>query len=331
MFIVHNDIDELPVVKEKIEAFFPGVKVEIVHGQMKSSQIERIMHDFFEGKVQVLVATSIVESGLDVPSANTLIVIGAERFGLSQLYQLKGRVGRGVEKGYCYLLTTPGVKLTPEAAKRLEAMKKLSPLGGGFQLALKDLEIRGAGTLLGPKQSGFVESVGLDLYMKLFEEAVKEKEERDVKLNLPYEAFIPDDFIEDPREKVKLYSQIASTDDPRELMEKLKDIRGYLPDPIVNMFKVMQLKKLAREVGVTEISVSSSGRAVISFGEETSVSPEKLVEFVKERKAVFTPERKLFVDAKDLDTLISMLEELKGNSGEISNAGIDGVSGDSSR
>ena len=311
VFIVHNDIDELPFIKEKIESFFPGVKVEIVHGQMKSSQIEKIMHSFFEGKVQVLVATSIVESGLDVPSANTLIVIGAERFGLSQLYQLKGRVGRGVEKGYCYLLTTPGVKLTPEAAKRLEAMKKLSPLGGGFQLALKDLEIRGAGTLLGPKQSGFVESVGLDLYMKLFEEAVKEKEEEDVKLNLPYEAFIPDDFIEDPKEKMKLYSQMASSGSSRELLEKLREIRGYLPDPVVNMFKVMQLKNLAKEIGIKEITVSPSGKAIISFQEETSVSPEKLVEFVKEQKAVFTPERKLYVEVKDLDNLISLIEELK--------------------
>ncbi len=311
VFIVHNDIEELPAIKEKVETFFPNVKVEIVHGQMRPSQIEKIMHSFFEGKVQVLVSTSIVESGLDVPSANTLVVIGAERFGLSQLYQLKGRVGRGVEKGYCYLLTTPGTKLTPEAAKRLEAMKKLSPLGGGFQLALKDLEIRGAGTLLGPKQSGFVESVGLDLYMKLFEEVVKEREEEDVKLNLPYEAFIPEDFIEDPKEKVKLYSQIASTENPQELMEKLKEIRGYLPDPIVNMFKVMQIKKLAGELGIKEISVSPSGRAVISFGEEVKIPPEKLVEFVKRKEAVFTPDRKLYLEAKDIDSLLKILEELK--------------------
>jgi len=312
VFIVHNDIEELPFIKEKIESFFPKVKVELVHGQMKPSQIEKVMHQFFEGKVQVLVATSIVESGLDVPSANTLIVIGAERFGLSQLYQLKGRVGRGVEKGYCYLLTTPGVKLTPEAAKRLEAMRKLSPLGGGFQLAMKDLEIRGAGTLLGPKQSGFVESVGLDLYMKLFEEVVKEKEEEgDVKLNLPYEAFIPEDFIEDPKEKVKLYSQIASSENPQELMERLKEIRGYLPDPIVNMFKVMRVKKLSRELGIKEITVSPSGKAIISFGNEAAVSPEKLVEFVKEKNAVFTPEGKLYIEVKDLDGLVSTLEELK--------------------
>ncbi len=311
VFVVHNDISALEEIKEKIEKFFSGVKVEIVHGQMRSSEIEKTMHQFFEGKIQVLVSTSIVESGLDVPTANTLVVIGAERFGLSQLYQLKGRVGRGVEKGYCYLLTTPNVKLTPEAVKRLEAMKKLAPLGGGFQLALKDLEIRGAGTLLGPKQSGFVESIGLDLYAKLLEEVTKEREEEDVRINIPFEAFIPDTFVEDSKEKVKLYSEMASAENIAEFMENLKKIRGYLPDPVVNLFKTMQLKRIAGEIGVKEISLTPSGKAIISFGENPKVSPEALVEFVKERGATFTPDRKLYFDAKDLDALLEALTSLK--------------------
>ena len=312
VFVVHNDISELPLIREKILSFFPKARVEIVHGQMKPSQIEKIMHSFFEGKVDVLVSTSIVESGLDVPSANTLIVIGAENFGLSQLYQLKGRVGRGVEKGYCYLLTSPRARLTPEAVKRLEAMKKLAPLGGGFQLALKDLEIRGAGTLLGPKQSGFVESVGLELYTKLFEEVLKEREEEeDVKLNLPFEAFIPEDFVEDEREKLKLYSQLAKAKEPEEVMKELQELRGHLPDPLVNLFKTMKVKKLARELGIKEISATPSGRAIIAFGDEPKVSPEKLVEFVKEKGATFTPDRKLYVEAKGLDGLIEILTELK--------------------
>ncbi|WP_456436544.1 transcription-repair coupling factor [Thermovibrio ammonificans] len=312
VFIVQNDISKLEEIKEKVERLFPGVKVGVVHGQMRSSQIEKVMHQFFEGELQVLVSTAIVESGLDVPTANTLIVIGAERFGLSQLYQLKGRVGRGVEKGYCYLFTTPGVKLTAEAVKRLEAMKKLAPLGGGFQLALKDLEIRGAGTLLGPKQSGFVESVGLDLYMKLFEEVAKEQEESgDVKINLPYEAFIPEDFVEDPKEKLKLYSQLAASANPDELLEKLKEVRGYLPDPLVNLFKVMKLKRIAKELGVKEVAMAPSGRVIIAFGDEVAVSPERLVEFVKESGGTFTPDRKLYVQVKDLDDLINTLSSLK--------------------
>ena len=312
VFVVHNDISELPNIKEKILSFFPRIKVEIVHGQMKPTEIEKIMHAFFEGKIDVLVSTSIVESGLDVPSANTLIVIGAENFGLSQLYQLKGRVGRGIEKGYCYLLTSPRARLTPEAVKRLEAMKRLAPLGGGFQLALKDLEIRGAGTLLGPKQSGFVESVGLELYTKLFNEVLEEKEEEeDVRLNLPFEAFIPDDFVEDRKEKLKLYSRLASSKEPEEVMREIEKVRGALPDPLVNLFKTMKLKKLARELGVREISVSPGGKAIIVFGSETSASPEKLVELVKERGATFTPDRKLYLEVKELDELIKTLEELK--------------------
>ncbi|RUM90236.1 MAG: transcription-repair coupling factor [Thermovibrio sp.] len=322
VFIVHNDISALPEIKEKVEKFFPNVKVEIAHGQMRSSQIEKTMHQFFEGKIQVLISTSIVESGLDVPSANTLIVIGAERFGLSQLYQLKGRVGRGVEKGYCYLLTSPNVKLTPEAIKRLEAMKKLSPLGGGFQLALRDLEIRGAGTLLGPKQSGFVESVGLELYTKLLEEITKERKEEDVKINIPFEAFIPDTFIEDPKEKVKLYSQMASSENPEEFLGNLKKLRGYLPDPVVNLFKTMQIKKIAKELGIKEVSVTPSMKAIISFGESPNVSPETLVSFVKEKGTVFTSDRKLYFDVKDLDELIEVLRNLRERENEESSNSI---------
>jgi transcription-repair coupling factor (superfamily II helicase) len=311
VFIVQNDIDELEPLKEKVKKIFPEVSVEIVHGQMKADRIERIMHNFFEGKVQILVATAIVESGLDVPSANTLIVIGAERFGLSQLYQLKGRVGRGIEKGYCYLLTSPKAKLTSEAVKRLEAMKKLSPLGGGFQLALKDLEIRGAGTLLGPKQSGFVNTVGLDLYLKLFEEVAKEKEEEDVKINIPVEAFIPEDYIEDTKERLRIYGELSKADDPERIMEELKKVHGYLPDPLVNMFKVMKVKKLAKEVGIKEVSMTPSGKAIVTFGDEPAVSPERLVEFVKEKGATFTPDKKLHVEVGNLEGLIRVLEELQ--------------------
>ncbi len=312
VFIVQNDIDELEPLKEKIISYFPRIPVEIVHGQMKSDRIERIMHKFFEGEIKVLVSTSIVESGLDVPSANTLVVIGAERFGLSQLYQLKGRVGRGVEKGYCYLLTTPGAKLTPEAVKRLEAMKKLSPLGGGFQLALKDLEIRGAGTLLGPKQSGYVNTVGLDLYLKLFEEVAKEeREEKDVKINIPIEAFIPEDYIEDTKERLKVYSELAKGEDPEKIIEELKAIHGYIPDPIVNMFKIMKLKKLAKEIGVEEISMSPSGRALVVFGSDTKASPEKLVKLVNEKGATFTPDKRLYLSVENIDELMEILTGLK--------------------
>ena len=311
IFIVQNDIDELELLKQKIEEMFPDISVDIVHGQMKADKIERVMHSFFEGNIKILVSTSIVESGLDVPSANTLIVIGAERFGLSQLYQLRGRVGRGVEKGYCYLLTSPESKLTPEAVKRLEAMKKISPLGGGFQLAMKDLEIRGAGTLLGPKQSGFVNTVGLDLYLKLFEEVTTEKEEEDVKINVPVEAFIPEDYIEDTKERLKIYGELSKSENPEEVLREIEKIHGAIPDPLVNMFKIMKLKKLAKEIGIKEVTMTPSGKLILSFGESPAISPEKLVEFVSSRKATFTPDKKLYAGAENLDEVIKILKEIK--------------------
>ncbi|WP_022846161.1 transcription-repair coupling factor [Desulfurobacterium sp. TC5-1] len=313
VFIVHNDISSLEEIKQKIESFFPEVPSEIIHGQMRADKIERIMHRFVNGETKILIATSIVESGLDIPSANTLIVIGAENFGLSQLYQLKGRVGRGVEKGYCYLLISPKAKLTKEAVKRLEAVKKVSQLGGGFQLALKDLEIRGAGNLLGPQQSGYINSVGLDLYLKLFSEVVEEREkEKDVKLNIPVEAFIPEDYIEDSKERLKVYAELSSTENPSELLDKMKELYGPIPDPVVNTFKLFKIKKLAKELGVAELSLTPSGRLILKFSDEVNISPDQLVEYVKEKGATFTPDKTLYVDAgTTLEKVEETLKELK--------------------
>ncbi|SNR85761.1 transcription-repair coupling factor [Desulfurobacterium atlanticum] len=313
IFIVHNDISSLEEIRQKVEAMFPDTPAEIIHGQMRADKVERIMHRFIEGEIKILIATSIIESGIDIPSANTLIVIGAENFGLSQLYQLKGRVGRGVEKGYCYLLTSPKAKLTKDAVKRLEAIKKVSQLGGGFQLALKDLEIRGAGNLLGPQQSGYINSVGLDLYMKLFSEVLEEKEqEKDVKLNVPVEAFIPEDYIQDAKERIKIYSELSTAENPQTLLSKMEELYGPIPDPVVNTFKLFRIKKLAKALGVMELSLTPSGKLILKFGNDINIDPEKLVEFVKEKEATFTPERILYIDCgTSLENVEATLKELK--------------------
>ena len=313
VFIVHNDISSLEEIKQNVEEMFPDTPVEIIHGQMRADKIERIMHRFVEGEIKILIATSIIESGIDIPSANTLIVIGAENFGLSQLYQLKGRVGRGVEKGYCYLLTSPKAKLTKDAVKRLEAIKKVSQLGGGFQLALKDLEIRGAGNLLGPQQSGYINSVGLDLYMKLFSEVMEEKEqEKDVKLNIPVEAFIPEDYIQDAKERLKIYAELSTAENPQTVLSKMEELYGPIPDPVVNTFKLFRIKKLAKELGVTELSLTPSGKAILKFGDDIKIDPEKLVEFVKEKGATFTPDKTLYIDCgTSLESVETTLRELK--------------------
>ena len=309
VFIVHNDISKLPEIKKVVEDFSSAV-VEVVHGKMKPSQIEKIMHKFFEGEIDVLVSTVIVESGLDVPSANTLIVIGAENLGLSQLYQLKGRVGRGVERGYCYLFVSPDVSPTPQALKRLETMKKLPLLGGGFKLALKDLEIRGAGTLLGPKQSGFVKTLGVELYSKLLEEAVREEEDSDVVINLPFDAYIPEDFIEDSKERLKIYSELAKSKNPKEFLEELRKIKGFIPDPMVNMFKIMHIKKIAKNLRIKEITSSGDGVVRLKFSKDSPVDPEKLVNLVKEEKATLTPDLTLTFKAKTLDEVENFLEKI---------------------
>ena len=311
VFIVQNDISELENLKETVQKHFPEANINIVHGKMKAERIEDVMHKFVNGSTNVLIATSIVESGLDIPSANTLIVIGAENFGLSQLYQLKGRVGRGVERGYCYLFTSPKARITPEAAKRLEAMKNLSPLGGGFQLALKDLEIRGAGNLLGPQQSGYINSIGFDLYIKMFEEVVSENEERDIRVNLPFEAFIPEDYISDTKERLRIYSEI-SNETSDQILKKIEEIHGVIPDPLINMFNTMKIKKIARELGIEEVTLTESGKLILTFVESPNVPPEKIVKLVKETKATFTPDRKLYSTANTLEEVVSFLESLKG-------------------
>ena len=321
VFIVHNDISSLENIKKEIETLFQNIPVEIIHGQMRADKIEKIMHRFVMGEIKILIATSIIESGIDIPSANTLIVIGAENFGLSQLYQLKGRVGRGIEKGYCYLLTSPRAKLTKEAVKRLEAIKKVSQLGGGFQLALKDLEIRGAGNLLGHQQSGYINSVGLDLYMKLFSEVLEEKEkEEDVKLNIPIEAFIPEDYIQDAKDRLKIYSELSTSQNPQHLQEKMKELYGPIPDPVVNTFKLFKIKTLAKTMGIQELSLTPSGRLILKFGEKIKIEPDKLVEYVTKNGATFTPDKTMYIDCGDtLESIQEILEELKEKTGDKKN------------
>ncbi|HIC87488.1 MAG TPA: DEAD/DEAH box helicase, partial [Aquificae bacterium] len=277
VFVVCNDIDSLPQIKELIEKNFPELKVETLHGQMKTSQIEKIMHDFLNKKIDVLVSTVIVESGLDIPNANTLIVLDAHKLGLSQLYQLRGRVGRSDKKGYVYLFIPKNEKLSVESLQRLEAIKDMPELGGGLKLALKDLEIRGAGTILGPKQSGFINKVGLDFYMDLLKEVLEEKEEKELTINIPIQAYIPDDYISDAKERIEIYTTLSQAKGEKELKEILKEIEksyGKLPDPVLNTFKLMEIKNLAKRLKIKEISLTSGGYLIITPYKDTKINSD---------------------------------------------------------
>ncbi len=318
VFIVCNDIDVLPKIKKFLEEHFKDKKIEVLHGQMKASQIEKIMHEFLEKKIDILVSTVIIESGIDIPSANTLIVLDAHKMGLSQLYQLRGRVGRGDKKGYVYLFIPKKEKLNSESLQRLEAIKEMPELGGGLKLALKDLEIRGAGTVLGPKQSGFINKLGLDFYMELFREVLNEEEEKDVNINIQAEAYIPENYISDTQERIEIYSAISKAKDEKSLKEILNEIEksyGKLPDPVINTFKILEIKNLAKKLKIKDITLTPNKTLIITPYKDTNINSEYLVKLAKEGEVQITPDGKIYKkNIKSLEDITLFLKKLLKNS-----------------
>ncbi len=311
VFVVQNRIDGLEDLALMIRSMFPEARVEIAHGKMKSSELEKIMYKFFKGEIEVLVSTAIVESGLDIPNANTLIVVGAEKFGLAQLYQLRGRVGRGNEMAYAYFLVNTG-NLTEEAKKRLKALQEFSELGSGLRLALRDMEIRGFGSILGKEQSGNIASIGLEEYLNLLEETVNRMkgksvmEEIEPQITIGIEAYIPDSYIEDDNLKLALYKRLMSADidELDEIRLELKDRFGQLPDEVEGLFILSQLKVLCKRLFIEKLQ--QRGKTfVFEFSshadEEILKSIAKLKGFVKKGERAF-----IFV-SDDVDPLIKSL------------------------
>src|SRR3989440_9011688 len=217
IFFVHNRVQGIQMIAQKLQKLLPEARITVGHGQMNEEQLEKVMMRFTSGEYDVLVSTTIIENGLDIPNANTIIVNNAAYFGLSQLYQLRGRVGRATHQAYAYFLYNKDSKLTPIQEKRLRAIFEATELGAGFRIAMKDLEIRGAGNLLGAEQSGFMNSVGFDLYVKLLAEAVEEVQGKraevrmpGVVVDLPLDAYLPDDYVGDRTLKVKFYQRLAN-------------------------------------------------------------------------------------------------------------------------
>ncbi len=229
---------------------------------MKEEKLEKIMLSFLNHEFDVLVTTTIIESGLDMPRVNTIVIDRADRFGLAQLYQLRGRVGRSNQRAFAYLMTPVGEKLTPEARRRLAALEEFQALGSGYHIAMRDLEIRGSGNLLGEEQSGHMEAIGYDLYCRLLEETVAELRggggvaPLDVKVDLPIAAFLPDDYVGDPQHKMDLYRKIArirKVGSCARLRDEFKDRYGPLPDPVVNLLTMQRLRVQAGSMGIDEI------------------------------------------------------------------------------
>ena len=263
VFYLHNRVDDIEKVASELESLVPEAKVAYIHGRMTETQLENILIDFIDGEYDVLVTTTIIEIGVDIPNVNTLFVDNADRMGLSQLYQLRGRVGRSNRIAYAYFMYQPNKVLTEVAEKRLEAIKDFTELGSGFKIAMRDLSIRGAGNLLGKQQHGFIDSVGYDLYTQMLNDAVAKKRGKEIKvktdaeLNLDLEAYLPADYITDPKQKVEIYKRIhqfENEDQYIEVQDDLIDRFGEYPIEVHNLLEVGLLKMYADAALVDSVS-----------------------------------------------------------------------------
>ena len=298
IFVVHNRVESIYGMQEYLEKIVPGLRVIVGHGQMEERELERAMLAFINREYDVLLATTIIENGIDIPACNTILINHAERFGLSQLYQLRGRVGRSDRLAFSYLLVPSDRILTSDARKRLAAIQEFADLGAGFRIAAKDLEIRGAGNILGGEQSGQIAAVGFEMYTKLLEEAVRElkgeviEKEVETSMNLGVDIYIPPDYIGDENVRMMFYKKIAAatTDERLEaIANEMRDRFGALPANVENLLHFVQVKRFAQQLGVISI-VREGVRGVMKLTQRAKVDPNKLLQLIHDNPQVrFTP------------------------------------------
>ena len=300
VYYLHNDVASIENTAEKLTALVPEARVTVGHGQMRERDLERVMSDFYHQRFNVLVCSTIIETGIDVPTANTIIIERADNFGLAQLHQLRGRVGRSHHQAYAYLLTPPPKLMTKDAVKRLEALESLDNLGAGFILATHDLEIRGAGELLGSEQSGQIESIGFSLYMELLESAVKalkegrepsldELTQQQVEIDLRVPALLPEDYLGDVNMRLSFYKRIAGAEN-KEALDELKveliDRFGLLPEATKNLFQIAELRLSAKQLKIIKIDATVHG-GFLEFSPNADIDPMKFLNLIKQQPAVF--------------------------------------------
>jgi transcription-repair coupling factor (superfamily II helicase) len=348
VYFIHNRVENIGRMEQRLEKLVPEAGIRIGHGQMPERELEQVMLDFYHRRFNILLCTTIVESGIDVPTANTIIINRADRFGLAQLHQLRGRVGRSHHRAYAYLLAPPKAEMTGDAVKRLEAIDSLEDLGSGFTLATHDLEIRGAGELLGDTQSGQIQEIGFSLYTELLGRAVeslRKGEEPDleaplhagVDINLHIAALLPDDYVPDVHLRLILYKRISaaeSSDELRELQVELIDRFGLLPEAAKNLMRIAAIKKSATRLGIEKIDAADNGGYLV-FGADSRIDPVALVQLVQNDGRRFRLQGSHRLQIKDeLDnlekrfaTIENLLEQLAvkeeitcDNSGEKSDA-----------
>jgi transcription-repair coupling factor (superfamily II helicase) len=284
VFFVHNRVETIEEFGTYLAELLPGVRIGIGHGQMPGPRLEKVMLDFMHRGYDLLLCSAIIESGLDIPNANTILIHHADHFGLAQLYQLRGRVGRGNRRAYAYLFVPPEGQMSEDARRRIEALQDLSELGAGFRLATEDLEIRGAGNLLGAEQSGHIASVGYDLYMEMLEKALERvrgepsAEEIEPEIRLPLPALLPEAYVADPSQRLVLYKQLSAARDESELAAARADLLdrfGPLPRAADNLLGVLRLKLQCRRAGVEAIDVAG-GELVLGVARSTRIDPRRL-------------------------------------------------------
>jgi transcription-repair coupling factor (superfamily II helicase) len=298
IFFIHNRVETIETIAALLQRLVPQARLVVGHGQMNEKEMERVMLDFIDYEYDVLVATTIIENGIDIPRANTIIINRADNYGLSQLYQLRGRVGRSNRRAYAYLLIPNEQELSPIARRRLAAIREFSDLGAGFRIAALDLELRGAGNFLGGQQSGHMDALGFDLYTQMLERTVAElrgeaiEDETSVSINLGVDVAIPDDYIQDMGQRLRTYKRVSSARDEESLggiKTETEDRYGRLPVSVERLFEYAGLRRLAEQVGVISIDKTADGLA-IKLGEKARVAPERLRIFLGWRQGVsFSP------------------------------------------
>lgn len=300
VYYLHNKVETIEKEAREIAAMVPQARVHVAHGQMHERELEKVMADFYHHRFNVLVCTTIIETGIDLPTANTIIMDRADKLGMAQLHQLRGRVGRSHHQAYAYLFTPPPKQLTADARKRLEVISSLEDLGAGFMLATHDLEIRGAGEILGQQQSGHIQAIGFHLYTELLEKAVESLKEgrepdltapvhqhMDMDLKLP--ALIPDDYLNDVHTRLIFYKRLASAKQISELHEiqvEMIDRFGLLPQAVKNLFKVTELRLKAKAMGVKKIDAGPSG-GVIEFTDSPNINPKTIIDLIQNKPKIY--------------------------------------------
>ncbi|MBQ3451238.1 MAG: transcription-repair coupling factor, partial [Selenomonadaceae bacterium] len=325
----YNRVETFDIMRDKLIKMIPEAKNRTAHGQMSGDFLENVMMDFYEGAFNVLLTTTIIESGLDVANANTIIIYDADNFGLAQLYQMRGRVGRSHRMAFAYFVHRKDKILSETAEKRLQAMREFAQLGAGFKIAMRDLQIRGAGNLLGAQQHGHIASVGFEMYCQLLEEAVKKLQNKSVEkpdepepiINLPAEAFINREYISNSGDKIEIYRRLAVVRDDlevKDLREEIIDRFGKITEPVENLLNVAKIKIAAKNLSVSSIKEKNL-RVEIIFNDMKKISAQGVIElsriFRRDFKFIESSQR-IFLTLKTkkdiLSTVLNVLQSLTG-------------------